>query len=400
MAGAWPPIDSEVLAAIAEQARTRVSIDDRSGVLARFEQAFARRHNVTHALLTSSGTAALHSGYYALGLGPGSEVIVQDYTFFATATPLLQLGVVPVLADVTRGGELDLGAATRLITDATRALVITHMWGNPQDMRAARAWCDDHGLAMIEDCSHAHGAARDGVSVGQLADVACWSLQAQKIVAAGEGGILATPHREVYERANLLGHFGKRSMAEVRPESALHPYAESGLGLKYRAHPLGVAMAEVYLRRLDGWLARRRRNASILSAAIAGYPGLGELTPSSPDRTATFHAFVFTVDPEQCGFDRDLLLSTLNATGCEAFRPAAGTPLHELPAFIEPRSPVTTYRAPFMRCDLPISEWISHNAIRIAVPSDDRPESMAATTDAASALAAVLERLSEARLVG
>src|SRR5690606_24146584 len=102
---------------------------------ARFEDAFAARHNAPYALLTSSGTAALHSAYYALGLGPGDEVIVQDYTFFATATPLLQLGAVPVLADVDIHGELDLGRASELLTDCTKAVVITHMWGNPQNTR-------------------------------------------------------------------------------------------------------------------------------------------------------------------------------------------------------------------------------------------------------------------------
>src|SRR4051794_6822434 len=92
----------------------------RSGIISRFEGAFAARHQAKHALLTSSGTAALHSAYYALGIGPGDEVIVQDYTFCATAMPLLQLGAVPVLADVDRHGELDLERARPLVTDATK----------------------------------------------------------------------------------------------------------------------------------------------------------------------------------------------------------------------------------------------------------------------------------------
>lgn len=312
---AWPPIDAEVSAAVTRQLHTTVSIYDRSGIIARFEDAFAARHNASHALLTSSGTAALHSAYYALDLGPGDEVIVQDYTFFATATPLLQLGAVPVLTDVDIHGELDLGRAAGLLTDRTKAVAITHMWGNPQNTRRLRDWCNARGLALVVDCSHAHGAVRDGVSVGELADAACWSLQGRKTITAGEGGILTTPHREVYEKATLLGHFNKRALAEVRTESPLYRFAETGLGLKYRAHPLGLAMAEVYLRRLDDWLLARQHHAARLENLLAGRAGIGVLTPTGPDRTATFYAFVFTIDPQAAGFSRDDLLHTIRQCG-------------------------------------------------------------------------------------
>jgi dTDP-4-amino-4,6-dideoxygalactose transaminase len=142
MSFTWPPIDAEVQAAVQAQLHADISIYDRSGIIARFEDAFAARHRAPYALLTSSGTAALHSAYYALGIGPGDEVIVQDYTFFATAMPLFQLGATPVLADVDRHGDLDLDRAASLVTTRTKTVVVTHMWGNPQDTRSLRAWCD------------------------------------------------------------------------------------------------------------------------------------------------------------------------------------------------------------------------------------------------------------------
>lgn len=140
-------------------------------------------------------------------------------------------------------------------------------------------------------------ASREGVSVGQLADAACWSLQGRKTITAGEGGILTTPHREVYEKAMLLGHFNKRALAEVRPSSPLHRYAATGLGLKYRGHPLGLAMAEVYLARLDSWLHHRQQHAATLESVLPDRPGISVLTPTGPELTPTLYAFVFTIDP-------------------------------------------------------------------------------------------------------
>lgn len=392
MTPVWPPMDAEVVAAVTRQLDETISIYDRSGIIARFEDAFAARHgNAPYALLTSSGTAALHSAYYALDLGPGDEVLVQDYTFFATATPLLQLGAVPVLADVTDYGELDLDRAAPLVTERTKALVVTHMWGNPHNMRRLRAWCDGRGLALVEDCSHAHGAHRDGISVGELADVACWSLQGNKTITAGEGGILTTPHRDTYEKATLLGHFNKRAIAEVQPDSPLAKYAETGLGLKLRAHPLGLAMAEVYLRRLDDWLTTRQRHAARLEQALAGRPGLRVLTPTGPDRLATFYAFVFAITPEQTGFTRDGLLTELRRQGFHDFETCDSMrPLHTYPAFTEPRSPVTTYRSRCIRSGMPIASRLAASTLRIPVPADDSPASQALIDNATTALNAAL----------
>ena len=383
----WPPIDAEVETAVLTQLHTDISIYDRSGIIARFEDAFAARHNAPYALLTSSGTAALHSAYYALGIGPGDEVIVQDYTFFATAMPLFQLGAIPVLADVDDRGGLDLVLAASLVTPATRAVVVTHMWGSPQDMRRLRAWCDQRGLLLIEDCSHAHGASRGGVSVGELADAACWSLQGRKTITAGEGGILTTPHQETYERATLLGHFNKRAIAEIRRESPLYRFAETGLGLKYRAHPLGLAMAEVYLRRLDDWLAVRERHAARLEDVLAERPGIRVQTPTGPDRTATFYAFVFTIDPQQAGFTRDDLLRALRGPGCTEFETCESMrPLHTYPVFADPCSPVCTYRTRPIRSDPRMSDRLAATALRVVVPAVDDPAGLAHSDTAVAAL--------------
>jgi dTDP-4-amino-4,6-dideoxygalactose transaminase len=397
MAFPWPPVDEEVQAAVLAQLRDCVSVPDGSGIVARFEAAFAARHRARYALLTSSGTAALHSAYYALGIGPGDEVIVQDYTWPATAMPLFQLGALPVLADVDRRGELDLDQAAGLVTGKTRAVAVTHMWGNPQDMRRLRAWCDDRGLALVEDCSHAHGASRDGVSAGELADAACWSLQRLKLVTAGEGGILTTQRHDVHQRAVLLGH-PRRTPAGIAGPSPLDRYAETGLGHSYRAHPLGLAMAEVYLRRLDGWLAQRRRYAAMLAQALAGVPGVWIHTRAAPDRTVTFHLFVVGVEPAEAGFTRDDLLGAVRGRGCrDAVSLGALRPLHTYPAFIAPRSPVTSYRVPVIRGPLPNSGRLTACGMGIPLPVDDGPTSREYVGTAVAALGAALAEVAGER---
>jgi perosamine synthetase len=398
MAFSWPPVDGEVEAAVLAQLRDSLSIHDRAGIVARFEGAFAARHRARYALVTSSGTAALHTAYYALGIGPGDEVIVQDYTWHATAMPLFQLGALPVLADVDPNGEFDLDAAAGLVTSKTKALAVTHMWGSPQPTRRLRAWCDERGLALVEDCSHAHGASRDGDGVGELADAACWSLQRLKLVTAGEGGVLTTQRRDVYHKAVLLGH-PRRALTEDFGPSPLEQYAETGLGATYRAHPLGLAMAEVYLRRLDGWLTCRQAHAARLEAILAGYPGVAVLTPTGPDRVASLYLFVFGIDPDQAGFTCSELLSALRDHGCqEVISLQSLRPLHTLPALTEPRSPVTSYQQPTIRGPLVNSALLPACSAGVALPVDDTPASQRHVATLATALNAALADLAARRL--
>src|SRR5699024_9498075 len=119
---------------------------------------------------TSSGTAALHSLYAACGLGPGDEVIVPAYTFFATVTPLLHLGATPILVDCDKSGNLDPADVARRITPNVKAVVATHMWGQPAAMRELKAITDEHGLTLLEDASHAHGASIDGRRIAAHSD--------------------------------------------------------------------------------------------------------------------------------------------------------------------------------------------------------------------------------------
>jgi perosamine synthetase len=239
----WPPLTS-VADAVLAQLQAGISIYDRSGVIAELEDALCDYHGVRHAVLTSSGTAALHSIYVACGIGPGDEVIVPAYTFYATATPLLHLSAIPVLADCDDTGNLDPADVKQRITARTVAVMVTHMWGLPADIDTLREITAAHDLLLLEDASHAAGASIIGRKAGTFGDAAAFSLNGPKPLSAGEGGFVLTDDDEIFYRVLLHGHYNKRCRNEI-PASHYHylylyPYAVTGMGLKFRIHPLAA----------------------------------------------------------------------------------------------------------------------------------------------------------------
>lgn len=227
----------------------QTSISDGSGLIGRFEREFAAATGSSFALAVTNGTAALHSAYFAVGVGPGTEVLVPAYTWHATATPVLQCGAVPVFCDIDPLTlTIDVEDLTRRITPRTRAVCAVHMWGSPAEMDRIVEVARRNNLAVIEDCSHAHGARYDGRPVGSWGDVGCFSLHASKPVAAGEAGIAVTDDPVLFDRMLLLGHPGRLAGSQ-----AAETFAPSvaDLGVKYRPHAFAVHLGRSSLKRLD-----------------------------------------------------------------------------------------------------------------------------------------------------
>jgi perosamine synthetase len=328
----WPPVDEEIERAVVDQLHRSVSIWDGGGVFAEFESRFASLHGRSYGCLFSSGTSALHAAYVALRLQPGDEVICPAYTFWATVTPLLWTGAVPVLADCDAEGNLNVNALVALITDRTRAVVVTHLWGVPAQVERLRALCTRAGVALLEDCSHAHGARIGDRFVGTFGDLAVWSLQGHKTVSGGEGGILLCDEPELFHRSLAFGHGGPRCLSQLPPDSELYDLAGTGLGLKQRAHPLAIAIAARLLERLPGILDGRHRVAERWAAAVSGCPSVA--VPRSGDRTFSWYALPLILADRA---DRDPALERLRALGvAEANPPGSTGPLNLLPLFQDP----------------------------------------------------------------
>jgi perosamine synthetase len=257
----WPPPMPElgdVFKEYVDQGHP-LSIAGRAGtVYEELEDEFARLHGRRHALLVSSGTMALYSAYFALGLEPGDEVICTAYSYHATAAPLLHFGVEIVFCDVEPDtGNLNAELLDDLLSSRTRAVVTNDQWGHPVDKDAIVAFCRRHGLAYVEDCSHAHFSEYKGQYSGSFGTVACWSFQGNKLLSGGEGGILLTDDQDVYEKAVLLGHNLKRPFECVASQEYAD-YRRTGFGLKLRMHPLAAVMVLHQLKNYCfDWIASR-----------------------------------------------------------------------------------------------------------------------------------------------
>jgi dTDP-4-amino-4,6-dideoxygalactose transaminase len=325
----WPLIGADEEQAVLRQLRSgQLSLQERGGIVAELEDAFAAMHDVPYAMTTSSGTAALHAAYFGLDLDPGDEVLAPAYTHLSTVVPMLHANLVPVLCDVDEeSGNLDLDDAEARISPRTQAVVVTHQYGRVCDMDRVREFAGRRGLRVVEDCSHAHGATSKGRLAGTFGDVACFSLQADKVVPAGEGGILITRDDAIFERAALLGHF-RRPTPATSP--AALPFAETGYGLKNRLHPLAAALALVGLRKLDERIAARADNLEHFDACVTGIPGVRTLaTPPEVTRGGRFRYLLHYLPEELDGLPTQRYVEVLQAEGVHEVRPGAlAKPLH------------------------------------------------------------------------
>ena len=255
---------------------------------------------VRHALAVSSGTAALASAFFSLGLEPGDEILVPTYTFHATCTPLFQMGVRPVLYDcdpVT--ARADTGDLESRVTSRTRAVVVTHMFGLPADMDEVMRIAREHGLSVVEDAAQAHGATYKGRYVGTIGDVGCFSLGGQKTISGGMGGLVLTNRTDLYEKSLCFGHAHERAQEEISQDSQAWVTTGMGFGSNLRMHPLAAELA------LD--------HSSTLEERIKVRTDvLGELTESL--RAFSFLSLPET--PDDC---------TEAATGCKVRLPRRGT---------------------------------------------------------------------------
>ncbi len=367
----WPPITKAVEKAVLKQLHTSISIYNSGGIFGEFEKSFAEYHGRKYALLCNSGTTAIHSMFVAAGFKKGDEVICPAYTFFASVTPLLFTGATPVLADCDINGNIDPDEIEKKITSKTKGVVITHMWGIPCQMDRIVKICKRYKLLLLEDCSHAHGARYHGKITGSFGDIAAWSLQGPKNVTGGEGGIMLTNNPEFHYRALLLGHYNKRCKQEIPPTHRLYRYTTTGMGLKYRAHPLAIAIALENFNKLDSYLSIRNKYARKIINSLKGVPGL--VPPQiSKNIQPSWYALVFQYRSE--AFDNlpiEKFFKAVQAEGLfEADLPGSTSPLNLLPLFQNPSELFPTYSRnsfSYKPGDFPKAEKFYRNAIKLPV---------------------------------
>jgi perosamine synthetase len=216
-----------------------------------FEAGFARFCGTRFAIAVANGTVALHLALKALGIRDGDEVIVPDLSFIATANAVLHAGATPVFADVDPENLcLDPADLERRLTPRTRAIIAVDLYGHPADMRAICAFAERRGLVVIEDAAESHGAEIAGRRVGSFGQCGCFSFYGNKVLTTGEGGMVTTNDKELYDHCHLLRDHAM---------SATKRYWHSEPGFNFRMTNLQAALGCAQLSRLPELLEKRQR---------------------------------------------------------------------------------------------------------------------------------------------
>lgn len=290
------------------------------GPVRELEEEFSRRHEGRHVVSFNSGTSALYAALCGLGVGVGDEVIVPNLTFLASASPALWLGAVPVLVDSgPDDASIDPVAVEAAITERTRVVVVTHLFGNPVDLDAMVAVCARHGVSLVEDCSHAHASTLDARPVGLHGAAAIWSTGAGKLVSGGHGGLLATADATVRDVALMTGHFKPRARHDVLTES-LRPYAEFALGGNLRLSPFSAVLALDHLTRIEELSADRCANVAVIDEYLAGL--LVPLRTPAPRDNRSHFDLVYLLPDQLSVTTRGAVLEALRVAGVPATAPS------------------------------------------------------------------------------
>jgi perosamine synthetase len=298
--------------------------------VAEFETEFLAAVGANYAVAVSNGTAALHAAMFALGIGPGDEVIVPTLTFAASANCVVYQGGTPVFADVDpQSLLLDPESVTRHITPRTRAIVAVDYAGQPCDYAALRDIAARAGIPIVSDAAHALGARWRDLPVGSIADLTTFSLHPVKQITSGEGGMIATNDAALAARMRQFRNHGITTDHRQREANGAWSYEMTDLGYNYRLTDFQCALGRSQLRKLGPWVERRREIARRYDEAF-GQDGAFEPLTTRSDVFHSYHLYVVQVIPERLGnVNRDTVFAALRAEGI-------GVNVHYLPVHLHP----------------------------------------------------------------
>ena len=298
----WPIVTGEDEDAVLEVLRRGAmsGID----ITVAFEEQFAAWQGCRYALAHNNGTAALHAALFACGVGPGDEVICPSVTYWASATPILGLGGSAVFADIDPVTLcIDPRDIEHRITPRTKAIMVVHYFAHPADMDPILGIAKAHGLKVVEDVSHAQGGLYKGRKLGTLGDVGAMSLMSGKSLAVGEGGMLVTDDRMIWERAAAFGHYERFTPEHVTDPALAHFAGLPIGGVKYRMHQMSSAVGRVQLRHYDRRCEEIRNAMNRFWDLLEGVPGIRahRVAPDSNSNMAGWYAAHGHYVPEDLG---------------------------------------------------------------------------------------------------
>jgi len=290
-------------------------------MVAEFEGMVRAKVGTKYAFAMSSCTTALHLSLVVLGIGPGDEVLVPDFTFPATANVVVQQGATPVLIDIDLDTfAIDVDDAARKVTPRTKAIIPMHPFGLSADMDAVLALAEKHGLRVVEDAATAIGATYKDRFCGAIGDLGCFSFHPRKVITTGEGGMIVTNNEQLAERIALLrSHGGIRRGGRYIFEEA---------GFNYRLSDVQGAIGVAQMRKLDTLIAHKRDLAALLSEKLVAIEGV-KVPREPPWKGHIYQSYVALLDKK---INRDRVIEAMREQGIET---TLGTyALHAQPFFM------------------------------------------------------------------
>ncbi len=318
----WPIYTEEEVEATADLIRNHAlsSSQGEKGPITELEQRVAETWGVRRALAHSSGTAALRSALFGVGVVPGDEVICQSAVHPFGCLPIIGCGAVPVFADIDPlTMTLDPVDLESRITERTRAIMVVHWKGIPADMDAIMEIASRRGLKVVEDCAVSQGTTHRGRMGGSIGHASALSFQHGKLTSAGEGGVFMTNSEEIYQRAASLGHYER--LKEL-PDPRWRAVSGFSFGEKYRMATITAAIGVVQMKHWRKRLDLRHANDDKLGRAITEIDGFA--APDYPDYfPSPYHSGRVTFQPDKLGgLTRERLMEVLLAEGAQVTSPA------------------------------------------------------------------------------
>ena len=329
------------------------------GRVERFEQEFARYKGAPYAVGVSSGTAAIHLALLALGIGAGDEVIAPAMTFCSTIHSIVHTGAKPVLVDCSRSTfNIDPAQIEQRITPRSKAILVVHMCGRCCEMDSILDVARRHGLRIIEDCAHAIEATYHGVPAGLMGDAGCFSFYPTKNITTGDGGMVITRDRQVYERVKVLSLHGMTADAWSRFVGGPTGYEVIAAGFKYNMTDLAASLGLPQLETIEERWRQRKQIWLAYTERLKELPLLLP-PPAAQDSRHAYHLFTPLLVLEELGVDRQTIIAALDAENI-------GVGIHYVPVH---QHPYYRQQFGFADSDFPNAAFVGERTLSLPLSS-------------------------------
>lgn len=300
-----------------------------------FEKSVRSFVKTKYAISVNSGTAALQAALYALDIKKGDEVIVPSFTFVASANAIASTGAKPVFADILKENfTIDPESIAKKITRKTRAIMPVHLYGHISSLDRIKEIVKKHNLSVVEDAAQSLGSTFKGKQTGTFFELGCYSLYPGKVITSGEGGVIVTNNKKLYEKLQMIRNHGM-----------VKGYDSKIFGLNLRLPEINAAIAKIQIKKLPKFIQSRRRNAKLLSDLLSDT----KIKIPFEQKNEKFNWSLYTIAIK----NRDLILKKLNSKGIGAavYYPI---PVHKIPI----------YR---VRSKLTNTDWASKHVLSLPV---------------------------------